>query len=196
MGGDRGQRETVERWISGARREDHEAIDGLCRHYEPRVRAYVQARVGPRLARWVEPADIVQGVLFEVLGALGRVPAQATERDLLRRLLRTARSRIQDAARRHARDAGETAMPVAPSQIRREPASMGSVSREDEKRWIHELVAWLPEKYREVVRLCALEERSFVEAGRELGTTPDAVRMRYERARRMLGEKLEARRHG
>lgn len=193
--GDPGRPDSA-RWIRAARRGEPGALDELCRRLEPGVQAYVRSRVGLGLARWVDPADIVQGVLLEVLGSLERLPDGAGEDELRRRLLRTAQSRIRDAARRHERDAGETAMPTPPEELRREPASTGSVSRADERRWMLELVERLPPKYADVVRLCALEGLPFAEAGGRLGLSVDAVRVRYDRARRMLAQRLEARRGG
>ena len=57
-------------------------------------------------------------------------------------------------------------------------------------------MAHLPDKYAEVVRLCALDEMTFVEAGQVLGLGADTVRKRYERAREVLERKLSDRRLG
>ena len=89
--------------------------------------------------------------------------------------------------------------PATPGALRERSAgsdSRGSVTREDTVRWVHDLVEHLPEKYAQVVRLCALEELTFVEAGQRLGLAADTVRKRYERAREVLERKLSARHDG
>ncbi len=180
----------------GAGLDGRGPLGALCRRVEPPLHAYVRARVGARLARWVDPADIVQAVLLEVVGAAGATRAPVDEDTLLRRLLRTARNRIRDEARRHARRAGETAMPARLEDLARDVSSTGAVSRADQERWLRALVERLPDKYRDVVRLCALEGLDHAAAAARLGLRPDAVRMRYERARRLLQERLASRRHG
>ncbi len=49
----------------------------------------------------------------------------------------------------------------------------------------------LPEKYREVVVRCDLEERSYEEAARLIGCAVGTVRSRLHRARGLLARKLE-----
>jgi RNA polymerase sigma factor (sigma-70 family) len=100
---------------------------------------------------------------------------------------RTAGCRVRDALRNHRRFVGESASPgVIPERSR----SAGPVTAEDRRRWLEELVARLPEKYAEVVRLCGFEELSCVEAASRLGLEPDTVRKRYEVARQALARRL------
>ena len=54
-----------------------------------------------------------------------------------------------------------------------------------------EMLMLLPEKYREVMRLLAVEELSSKEAAARLKMSEAAVRKRYERAKKMLREKIE-----
>jgi RNA polymerase sigma-70 factor (ECF subfamily) len=48
----------------------------------------------------------------------------------------------------------------------------------------------LPERYREVVVLCDLQEMTYVEAAKILGCAVGTVRSRLHRARALLVEKL------
>ncbi|MGI9065860.1 MAG: sigma factor-like helix-turn-helix DNA-binding protein [Pyrinomonadaceae bacterium] len=53
----------------------------------------------------------------------------------------------------------------------------------------------LPERYREVVVLCDLQEMSYVEAAEVLSCAVGTVRSRLHRARALLTEKLSPTRH-
>ena len=152
----------------------------------------------PRLGakRWTDAEDVVQAVLIETLPQLETLPADADPDELLRRLYRTAGLRVKDAARKHRRQLGESVAPEAPPSNRERAASMGAVTAADYQRWIHELVSRLPARYAEVVRMCAFEELSCVEAARRLKLEPDTVRKRYEVARQALDRRLSSDRRG
>ena len=49
----------------------------------------------------------------------------------------------------------------------------------------------LPERYRDVVILCDLEERSYEEVAKLIGRPVGTVRSRLHRARALLGAKLK-----
>ena len=168
----------------------------LVARFGPRLRAHVERRMGARVRRWVEPEDIVQRVLAEVLPGLPRPLDQVEDDEVLRRLQRVANHRITDAARKHAPEAGESAQPTPVDALGQPTPSVGPVTRADQDRWLQELVARLPDGYREVVQRCALEGQTFVEAAADLGLEPDAVRKRYHRARELLAAKIATRRHG
>ena len=186
----------VTAWIAAARAGAPEAVERLCRHYEPPLDVYVQRHMGPATRRWVEPADIVQGVLFEVLQRLPELARDLDQEDLSRRLFRTARSRIRDAVRRHARRSGES---YAPELERRGgpgtslEESWGRVTLADTRRWLEGLVARLPERYAHPVRMVGLQGLSYDEAAEVLGVERETVRKRYERARDSLRARIRGR---
>ena len=66
---------TVERsikdCIQAARAGDAESADTLCRHFAPRLHAYVTRHMGARVRRWADPEDIVQRALIETMRGLG-----------------------------------------------------------------------------------------------------------------------------
>lgn len=147
--------------------------------------------------RWLEPEDIAQRVLLEVLAETPEDELVALgESVVLSRLFRTAQTRIIDAVRKHQQDTGESSHALAPDDVGSPEPPVGPVTQADGSRWLLELVARLPEPYREVIQLCALEGRTFVAAGELLGLGPDTVRKRYEKARGLLSRKLAARGHG
>jgi hypothetical protein len=58
---------------------------------------------------------------------------------------------------------------------------------------LDEELAALPDKHRDVLLLCCLQDRTRDEAAQELGLTPSVVKSRLEEARRRLRQRLRAR---
>ena len=67
---------------------------------------------------------------------------------------------------------------------------LDDMSRTETIESVRRLVLALPERYREVVVLCDLQEMSYVEAAQILGCAVGTVRSRLHRARALLIEKL------
>ena len=191
-GGDSAGESGASAWIAGARAGDAVSRDELCRYLAPRLAAWVERHMGARARRWCEPADIVQRALVETIGALDSLPPGAGEEEILKRLYTVANSRIRDSIRNHGRDAGESILDEFARDDRLQRSATGSVTRDDARKWVRDLVGELPPELAEAVRLCALEGLSFVAAGQRLGLQPDAVRKRYDRAREMLVRRLGA----
>lgn len=135
----------------------------------------------------------MQGVLLETLRQLPALPPDAGADELLRRAQRTASCRVRDAARNHRALHGESVSPHGAAERAERERSVGAVTAEDRRRFLEELVARLPPKYADALRLCGLEELSFVEAARTLGLEPDTVRKRYDVARNALARRLKGR---
>jgi RNA polymerase sigma-70 factor (ECF subfamily) len=70
------------------------------------------------------------------------------------------------------------------------PGEFGDLSTEDAASRVRQAIATLPERYREAVVLCDLEEMSYEEAAAALECPIGTVRSRLHRARFMLLEKL------
>jgi RNA polymerase sigma-70 factor (ECF subfamily) len=179
--------------IDAARREDERAVAELVAHFEPRLTRYVARSLGEHARRRVDVDLVVQQALFETLRTLAELAAP-DETELARRLHQTARSRMRDALRKWRREVGESVL----AELGREPIapapSSGTVTREDTREHLLRLLAELPAEQAQAVRLCALEELSFVDAGRRVGLSPDAVRKRYERGREALVRRLSSER--
>ena len=67
---------------------------------------------------------------------------------------------------------------------------LDDLSRTETVESVRKAVLSLPERYREVVVLCDLQEMNYVEAAEVLGCAIGTVRSRLHRARAMLIEKL------
>jgi len=165
-----------------------ERREALCRVLRPPLLAHLRAQMGSGPRRWIDPEDLAQGVLVEFLRDLERMDETPSADEVLRRLQQKARWRVRDVVRNHRRDRGESALPAGGVAPPSPSPSTGPVTLGDERRWLRELVARLPEHYASVVRLCGLEGRSYADAGETLGLAPDTVRKRYERARQRLAD--------
>jgi RNA polymerase sigma factor (sigma-70 family) len=186
-------RRSVRDWIEAGRRGEQRGIDELCRYYQPMLLRYVQHLMRGQARRWGDPNDIVQVTLGSVLCALPRTPELLDEVDLLKRLRRTAKWRIFDAARRHRTDVGDSHVAPPLADPAQDAPSTGPVTLDDQASWLHRLIDQLPPHYKEVVRLRALDGLEFAEVGKRLGLEPDAARMRFRRAIDELRERLRGR---
>ena len=183
----------VERAIARARAGDREAIDALCARLRPGLEDFIGKRLDSRARRWTSPEDIAQGVLVEMVRQLTTLEPDASMDDLVRRVRRTAGFRIRDSLRSHRLDRGESTGPMEAADPAANAPSAGPVTSADYRRWLEELVGHLPPAYGEVVRLCAFEELTFVEAAARLGLKPDTVRKRYDAARKALDQRRRTR---
>ena len=61
---------------------------------------------------------------------------------------------------------------------------------------LHKAIASLPERYREAVVLCDLQEKSYEQAAQELGCALGTVRSRLHRARELLVRKFQWKKEG
>jgi RNA polymerase sigma-70 factor (ECF subfamily) len=71
------------------------------------------------------------------------------------------------------------------------PKPLDELTRTEMVDAVRRAVLSLPERYREVVVLCDLEELSYVESAQILGCAVGTVRSRLHRARALLLEKLQ-----
>ena len=182
--------------IRRARAGEAEAVGVLCERIRPGLTAFIQRRMSTQAGRWTTADDITQGVLIEMVRQLPSLPEAATEEDVWKRVHRTAGFRVTDALRRHRVHFGESVCPSMLGEPGGNTPSTGPVTRADDRRWLEALIARLPPKYADVVRLCALEGLSSDEAARELGLRNVTVRKRYETARKALNRKSSGQHDG
>lgn len=174
--------------LQRARDGDEAARAALVRAHERRLRRYVERRSGRHLRRDVSASDVVQDVFLRVFAALPAMPADASAETFRRWLYRHADWVLADrgnAARHHH---GESAAGAGPSQAPSPAGTTGPVTRADEVVWLRTLLARLPAKYADVVRL-RLEGLAFDAIGRRLGIQEAAARQRYARVLQALRER-------
>lgn len=176
---------------------DRAALEELCRRYQQRVLAAVRARLGAELRRKIESWDLVQEVMIEAVRRLDGFDFRS-EGKFLNYLNHIVEHRIRDEAdRQHAqrRDARREISLDAPRSPNDEKpldvpgGSSGTPSQlvilgEDLERLERALdvLAAKSTDYRELIVAVQYEGQTFVELAAEDGTTPDAIRMRFNRA--------------
>ncbi|HWF08809.1 MAG TPA: RNA polymerase sigma factor [Bryobacteraceae bacterium] len=72
-----------------------------------------------------------------------------------------------------------------------EPDILGEMIGNETAAALHRTLAELPDRYRDVIVLCDLEERSYEEVARIIGRPVGTVRSRLHRARALLAAKLK-----
>ena len=178
--------EELQRWIEAARAGERSAMGRLYEFLRPDLDTYLDRHMGDAVRRWINPDHLASEVLFETILALTALPQGAGKNEMLARLYQTAKSRIRNAVQKHRKCTGESAIPPAARQPSAPQPSCGTITREDNKSWLLQVVSQLKEEHCEVVRLCAIDDLSYVEAGQRLNLKPDTVRKRYGAAFREL----------
>jgi RNA polymerase sigma-70 factor (ECF subfamily) len=173
-------------------RDEHAARELVLR-YEPAIRRAVRLRLrDPRLRRVIESGDICQAVFasFFVRTAQGEYNLESPDQ-LLRLLATMARNKLVSHASRE-RAGRRDQRRIDPGVVLEEcPASGDSPSRQTAaQELIQEAQRWLTPHERELLQRRA-QGLEWAEIARELGGSPDGLRVRLARAfarlRRHLG---------
>jgi len=177
--------------VREARSGSRDALNRLLSRCSPVVQHYLERQVGRRLRRYASIADMRQDVLLRCVEALEHLPDEATVRDFESLLLRHARWAVLKAARSRRqtayasdllpRDAGS---PDPADTLR----TTGTVTRQDQHRWLNRLLEGLDEPLAAVARL-RLGGATFGAIADELGIGEDAARKRFLHASRQLRER-------
>jgi len=84
----------------------------------------------------------------------------------------------------------ERTLPAAPVERSEDAVALDGLMERESTAKVRAAVLALPEKYREVITLCELEELPYEEAAAVLGCPVGTVRSRLSRAKRLLADKL------
>jgi RNA polymerase sigma-70 factor (ECF subfamily) len=171
---------------------DQQALDQLLQRYRPRLHAFVEARLDPRVRSRLDSSDVVQEVQLEVAGRMD---------DFVNRnpmpfhlwIRKTAYERLLKVHRDHRRRARrsvdrEVALPDRSSLLLANPLLAGASSpsqqlaaREFADR-VSRAVAELPEADREILLMRHAEDLPYAEIACLLDIEAEAARKRYGRA--------------
>jgi RNA polymerase sigma-70 factor, ECF subfamily len=187
------ERRLGERFAAGDAAAAQEAIE----RFQPRV-----ARLVQRLLAWPEDvADVVQDVFVSALAARAKFRGDSRlETWLVRITINTCRAhnrRRWVRAKLFAAWSGRQSAEDASNSVASGEPPPGTAVQPDRTaidqelaRVVRQVVASLPQKYREGVVLHYLEEMTAAEAAQSLGIRTNTVEVRLSRARKQLGEAL------
>ncbi len=191
---------SLSQWNAG----EEQALDNVLERHLPWIREQVRKRLTVLLRQKAETMDYVQDVVIQFMryGPRFVVSDEKRLRGLLYRIVENSLHDKYDwfTARRRA-ISRERPLP-SDTVISLDPPR-GSVStpsriahRNEREAWIRLGLEFLAPDDRELIALRQWEKVPYDEIGKKLGLSPDAVRMRYNRAVGRLGDKVGALRCG
>lgn len=185
-----------------AARGEHAARETLFERAAPRLRVYVEQRLGRALARRVEVDDVLQETALRALGGIetGKFAGEGPFLAFLCRIARNVLADIARAARRQRRGGGAVELALArsdwsssgaaaPADASGGPLTKALLSESRE----HLLAAWrkLSPEHRRVIVLRQFEALSAREAAQRMGSSEQAVHALFRRALSRWGEEFE-----
>jgi RNA polymerase sigma-70 factor (ECF subfamily) len=168
---------------------DREAFTAIYRAHFPAVFRFVLYMTGDR----IQAGEITQDVfVWLVHHPAGFDPERGDLPAFLGGVARKMLHRRQQADRRW--------LPLdeamLSSSVSREAEHAEGYERQQDVEELRRAIAALPERYREAVVLCDLQEKSYQQAAEELGCALGTVRSRLHRARELLVRKFQWKKEG
>jgi RNA polymerase sigma-70 factor (ECF subfamily) len=180
--------------VAALKARDPDAFETLVRLHAPRLLA-----VSRRMLDNEEDArDAVQDALVSAFRSIDRFQGQSKISTWLHRIVVNMSLMRLRTRRRKPEEPLEPLLPVftedghhAQQFVAWDEPVDRLAEREDTRRVVREAVAALPDQYRDVLMLRDIQELDTKETARELGITPNAVKIRLHRARQALRTKLD-----
>ena len=176
---------------------DHRGVDALLEKHLPELESYVRRRIGGLVARKESSHDVLQSTCREVLVHGGKLEFDGEEgfrRWLFAMALRRIRNKYhfyragpRDAAREEPQGTRPSAADarLAAAAFTSSTPSRAAV-RHEQWELLCSLMERMPGRYREVLELADLEQRSGKEIAERLGLNESHVRVLLSRARAHL----------
>lgn len=180
--------------VAALKARDPDAFETLVRVHAPRLLA-----VSRRMLDNEEDArDAVQDAFVSAFRSIDRFQAQSKLSTWLHRIVVNMALMRLRTRRRKPEESLDPLLPVFTEDGHHaqefsawdEPADR-LAEREETRRMVRDAILGLPEQYRDVIVLRDIQELDTSEAARELGITPNAVKIRLHRARQALRTKLD-----
>jgi len=180
--------------VAALKARDPDAFETLVRLHAPRLLA-----VGRRMLDNEEDArDAVQDTFVSAFRSIDRFQAQSKLSTWLHRIVVNMALMRLRTRRRKPEESLEPLLPVFTEDGHHaqefaawdEPVDR-LAERDETRRLVREAIVELPEQYSEVLMLRDIQELDTNETARELGITPNAVKIRLHRARQALRTKLD-----
>lgn len=164
--------------LAAAMAGDRRAVESLLRWLQPQIIKYCRSRIGSRAGPFISADDVAQDVCIAVLTALPGYRDQG--RPFLAFVYGIAAHKIADAYRAAGRD---RAQPVAelPDVVQTGDDPETHVMQDEAARQMGKLLAMLPDKQRELLRLRVVMGLSAEDTAQVIGSTPGAVRVGQHR---------------
>jgi RNA polymerase sigma-70 factor, ECF subfamily len=183
--------------VSGLRARDPEAFERLVRTYTPRLLAVSRRMLGNE----EDARDVVQDALLSAFRSIDGFEGTAKISTWLHRIVVNAALMRLRTRRRKPEESLEPLLPAFTSDGHHVQDVLGweepvdqLAEREETRAMVRDAILSLPASYREVLILRDIQELDTQAAARELGITPNAVKIRLHRARQalrtLLGERL------
>jgi RNA polymerase sigma-70 factor, ECF subfamily len=196
---------STDRLLNRAAAGDRAAVNDLLARHRERLRQMVSVRMDHRLARRIDPSDVVQDTMAE---AARRLPDYLRRRPIpfypwLRqlawnRLLDLYRFHVQGARRAVGREAAFTAdlsdesvMALAQGLLASGTSPSRNAIREEMRERVRAVLARMPEHYREVLVMRHLEQLSIQEIAAIAGVSEGTVKSRLFRGMEQLHRLLD-----
>jgi RNA polymerase sigma-70 factor, ECF subfamily len=180
--------------IAALKARDPDAFETLVRLHAPRLLA-----VSRRMLDNEEDArDAVQDAFVSAFRSIDRFQGHSKISTWLHRIVVNMALMRLRTRRRKPEESLDPLLPVfteeghhaQPFAAWEEPVDR-LAEREETRRLVRDAIVGLPEQYREVLVLRDIQELDTNETARELGITPNAVKIRLHRARQALRTKLD-----
>ena len=173
-------------------RPDDDPVNAYCAEVHPRLEQLASWQMGQKPARWEEPGDIAQKVIFEQLDHIREALDQGQGMDEVeRRLTARIRWRVLDVIHRNKRLNGWSAVPPGCQDQAAHPSE--TLNRRETAATLEQALARLPDEDARIVRLVALEHLSHKQVAKLLKMKENTVGRRYLRAIEKLSVWLEPR---
>ena len=175
------------RLLHRARDGGPDALGGLLERLRPRVLFWVATRLPRGLRAKLEPDDVAQQVLFSVYEHFDRFEGG----DLAAFhgwLFKIAENQILDLHKHF--DAKKRRLPEPRPFHQTTPSQ--AAARNDEIARMRSMLEGLPDRFRDILRLRSLEERSYEYCADALDRSPSACRTLLTRALNALRDAMEA----
>lgn len=189
--------------LSAARRGDVAARDALWGRYRPWLRILAQTQLGRRLAGKFDASDVAQQALLEACRALpqfrGRSEVEflAWLRQVLAHALAHEVRRYEGTGKRDVgrevsidRDLQDSSLRLAAVLAAPGPSPSGHAVDHEQQLRLADILARLPDEYREVIVLRNLDGLAHEEVAARMGRSVGAVRMLWVRALARLREEM------
>ena len=177
---------------------NRDALNELCERYMPRVLYAVRARLSKKLHQKLQSMDVLQDAMIDVVKGLGHFEFRS-DGAFLNYVNRVIENNIRDQAGRFTaakRDINREQPAVDDQQQQIDFSDFRSITSPSIKLAQLEELAVLEQamdrllvdnpEYHELIVRTQIEEQSYVEIAQETGQTPDAVRMKANRAQEAL----------